>query len=71
MSIFAVGDESASDKMASLSVGGSFPDFPGEHPTKAQLEPWIDTWTEDLNTSGYGAFTRGEVPFEVLKLKVM
>ena len=70
MSIFAVGDESVSDKMASLSVG-SFPDFPAEHPTKAQLDPWIDSWTEDLNTSGFGAFTRNEVPFEVARLKVL
>ena len=68
MSIFALGEESA-DKLSSLAVGG-FPVFPGEHPTKAQLEPWLDAWTEDLNTSGFGAFTRGEVPVECLKLKV-
>ena len=50
---------------------GGFPEFPAEHPTKAQLDPWIDSWTEDLNTSGFGAFTRGEVPFEVSRLKVV
>ena len=53
MSIFALGEESA-DKLSSLAVGG-FPVFPGEHPTKAQLEPWLDAWTEDLNTSGFSA----------------
>ena len=68
MSIFALGEESA-DKLSSLAMGG-FPVFPGEHPTKAQLEPWLDAWTEDLNTSGFGAFTRGEIPVECLKLKV-
>ena len=54
--------------MADTTSSG-FPDFPGEHPSKADVERWITAWTEDLGTSGYGAFTRNEVPYEVVKLK--
>ena len=27
----------------------SFPVFPDEKPTKAQLIKWLDTWTDDCN----------------------
>ena len=66
MSIFAVGGDELTEKS-----GSAFPEFPGEHPSKAQLEPWLDAWTEDLNTSGYGAFTRNEVPHECAKLLIL
>ena len=51
------------------TTSSGFPDFPGEHPSKADVERWITAWTEDLGTSGYGASTRNEVPYEVVKLK--
>lgn len=66
-SFAAIGDDLAGQLADTTSSG--FPDFPGEHPSKADVERWITVWTEDLGTSGYGAFTRGEVPYEVVKLK--
>ena len=46
----------------------SFPDFPGEKPSKLALERWCDTWYEDLSAIGYSAVLRGEDPFELKKL---
>ena len=50
------------------SVKTTFPEFPSEKPTKSQKINWIESWTEDLNNSGYSALLRGEVPFEIAKL---
>ena len=47
----------------------TFPDFPGEEPSKRALQRWLDTWDDDLNSSGYAAIMRGELPFDVAKLK--
>ena len=35
--------------------------FPGEFPTRSVLEVWIKSWMADMNTAGFGCFTRGEV----------
>ena len=40
-------------------TANGFPEFPGENPTKVQLEEWIEAWDEDMNQAGFGAFTRG------------
>ena len=49
-------------------TANGFPEFPGENPTKVQLEEWIEAWDEDMNQAGFGAFTRGELPYDVAKL---
>ena len=47
----------------------SFPDFPGENPPQAEMLKWLDAWHDDLVTSGFSAHLRGELPFELAKLK--
>ena len=47
----------------------SFPDFPGENPPQADMLKWLDAWHDDLVTSGFSAHLRGELPFELAKLK--
>ena len=47
----------------------SFPDFPGEDPPQADMLKWLDAWHNDLVTSGFSAHLRGELPFELAKLK--
>ena len=47
----------------------SWPAFPGERPAKQKLIAWIDAWEDDLNTAGFSAILRGELPFECQKLK--
>ena len=47
----------------------SFPDFPGENPSQADMLKWLDAWHDDLVTSGFSAHLRGELPFELAKLK--
>ena len=42
--------------------------FPGEFPTRSALEAWIKSWIADMNTAGFGCFTRGELPHDVAKL---
>ena len=32
------------------------------------MKAWVDTWREDLTAGGYGALTRGQVPYEIAKL---
>ena len=49
-------------------TANSFTEFPGENPTKVQLEEWIEAWDEDMNQAGFGAFTRDELPYDVAKL---
>jgi len=59
----------AVDEPVSGSIGKtSFPDFPGEKPSKLALERWCDAWYEDLCGMGYSAVLRGEEPFELKKL---
>ena len=47
----------------------SFPDYPGENPPQADMLKWLDAWHDDLVTSGFSAHLRGELPFELAKLK--
>jgi hypothetical protein len=61
-SILIAADDGHSDKTT------SFPDFPGEKPSKSALIRWCETWTDDLNGAGYATLLRGEIPFEVQKL---
>ena len=34
------------------------PEFPTEKPAKNELVKWLDTWKDELNTSGYAARSR-------------
>ena len=47
----------------------TWPAFPGERPAKQKLIAWLDAWEDDLNTAGFSAIMRGELPFECQKLK--
>ena len=59
------------DEAATPGSGGktSFPDFPGEAPTKLEIVTFIETWTDDLNSTGFSAPLRNQLPFELAKLK--
>ena len=46
----------------------SFPEYPGEKPTKLEQITWLDTWKDDLIAGGYGALLRKETPFALAKL---
>ena len=46
----------------------SWPDYPGETPTKVQSKEWADQWEVDLKGQGYGSLLRGDEPFELKKL---
>ena len=46
----------------------AFAVFPGEFPDRSSLEAWVKSWMADMNTAGFGCFTRGEVPHDVAKL---
>ena len=59
---------SATSAEAKNVAANSFPEFPGEYPTRVQLDAWIKVWIEDMNVAGFGAFARGELPYEVAKL---
>ena len=59
---------SATSAEAKNVAANSFPEFPGEYPTRVQLDAWIKVWIEDMNVTGFGAFARGELPYEVAKL---
>ena len=67
---FAVGNDELTNRLTGVASSG-FPDFPGEHPSRAAMERWVTTWTEDMGTAGFGAFTRGEIPFEVEEFNVV
>ena len=54
---------SATSAEAKNVTANSFPEFPGEYPTRVQLDAWIKVWI-----TGFGAFARGELPYEVAKL---
>ena len=47
----------------------SFPDHPGERPSKVAHKRWADKWRASLSQIGYAAPLRGEEPFEVKKLQ--
>ena len=47
----------------------AFADFPGEKPGKAALKRWIENWSNDLDNTGYSAFMRHEIPFELQKFE--
>ena len=59
----------AADAEAAKTDKTSFPDFPGENPPQAEMLKWLDAWHDDLVTSGFSAHLRGELPFELAKLK--
>ena len=44
-------------------------EFPDEVPTKVQLISWTDSWRDSLESNGFGAYLRGELPYELQKLK--
>jgi hypothetical protein len=46
----------------------AYPDFPGEKPSKVELVSWLDKWDDGLNSLGYAAPLRGDVPYDVKKL---
>ena len=56
------------DPAAAEIVKTAFPDFPDEKPSKKDIIKYLDSWEEDLNTAGYGAFLRGETPHQLAKL---
>ena len=47
----------------------SFPDHPGERPSKVAHKRWALKWRASLSQIGYAAPLRGEEPFEVKKLQ--
>ena len=47
----------------------SFPDHPGERPSKVAHKRWADKWRASLSQIGYAAPLRGDTPFEVKKLQ--
>ena len=68
-------DPIVSEILVAIEDGGkpeggktSYPDYPGEHPSKTLLNEWVDSWSEDLGSGGYSAVLRGELPFEIAKL---
>ena len=56
----------AADDNNSSAHGSSgkalLPEFPTEKPAKNELVKWLDTWKDELNTSGYAALLRGDEP---------
>ena len=47
----------------------SFPDHPGERPSKAAHIKWVKKWRASLSTQGYAAPLRGDTPYEIKKLQ--
>ena len=58
----------ADDGKTESPTKSSFPDYPEENPTKSAAIRWLDTWEDDLNSSGYAAIMRGELPHDVARL---
>ena len=46
----------------------SFPDHPGERPSKAAHIKWVKKWRASLSAQGYAAPLRGDTPYEIKKL---
>ena len=46
----------------------SFPDHPGERPSKAAHMKWVKKWRASLSAQGYAAPLRGDTPYEIKKL---
>ena len=46
----------------------SFPDHPGERPSKAAHMKWVKKWRASLSEQGYAAPLRGDTPYEIKKL---
>ena len=66
-SIFVIDD--STDKISSGNGGkASFPEYPGEAPTKSVQITWCETWSEDLIGIGCSALLRGSLPVEIKKL---
>ena len=62
-------DVLAADDGTAPDLGKTFPDFPGEKPSKTKLIDWLDTWEDDLGNAGFSALMRGDIPHDVAKLK--
>jgi hypothetical protein len=58
----------ADDGMSEKNGKTAWPEYPGETPSKKSLITWVEAWTEDLNTSGFSALLRKELPYEVQRL---
>ena len=65
----------ALDTDARASVDGkdgkadSFPNHPGETPTRALHKRWAERWRADLSsTAGFSSLMRGDLPIEIKKL---
>ena len=57
------------DDVTADSGKAAWPPFPGEKPSKQKLISWLDSWEDDLNTGGFAALLRDEIPFDCQKLK--
>ena len=66
-SIFVI-DEGSNNNFSGNGGKASFPDYPGENPTKSVIIAWCDTWQDDLTGIGCSAPLRGELPHEIKKL---
>ena len=66
MNFVGVADEGPAAASGTKNV---FSEFPGENPAQAELNAWLDAWHDDWTTHGYAAHLRGEVPFDLIKLK--
>ena len=66
MNFLGVADEAPAAATGNKNV---FPEIPGENPTQSEIAAWLDTWTDDWTSHGFAAHLRGDVPFDLLKLK--
>ena len=46
----------------------SFPDHPGERPSKAAHMKWVKKWRASLSAQGYAAPLRGDTPYETTQV---
>lgn len=72
MDFLFVANDGSTDQSSDLVGNGNiktFPEHPGERPSKVAHKRWATKWRASLSQMGYAAPLRGEEPYEVKKLQ--